>query len=55
MKRSQPPFALVIHGGAAGTILKSEMTKDQEAAYNDILGRVVDTGYAILASGRKKY
>ena len=51
-KTSQPPFALVIHGGA-GTILKSEMTKDQEAAYNAILGRVVDTGYAILASGGK--
>ena len=51
-KASQPPFALVIHGGA-GTILKSEMTADQEAAYNDILGRVVDTGYAILASGGK--
>ena len=29
------------------------MTKDQEAAYNHILGRVVDTGYAILASGGK--
>lgn len=47
-----PPFAIVIHGGA-GTILKSQMTPEQEAAYIQILGRVVDTGYAILASGGK--
>lgn len=47
-----PPFAIVIHGGA-GTILKSQMTPEQETAYMQILGRVVDTGYAILASGGK--
>lgn len=34
-KVNQPPFALVIHGGA-GTILNSEMTADQEAAFSHL-------------------
>lgn len=34
-KTSQPPFALVIHGGAR-TILNSEMTADQEAAFSHL-------------------
>ena len=34
-KVTQSPFVLVIHGGA-GTILNSEMTADQEAAYSHL-------------------
>jgi beta-aspartyl-peptidase (threonine type) len=46
---SKPEYALVIHGGA-GTILKADMTADQEAAYLAALDSALEAGKAILAS-----
>src|SRR5690349_1956074 len=43
-------FALAIHGGA-GTILRSKMTPEREAAYHAGLRRSLDAGRAILADG----
>ena len=43
-------FALAIHGGA-GTILKSNMTDEQEKAYKDIMSEVLNAGYKILNEG----
>src|SRR3954454_3156212 len=43
-------FVLVIHGGA-GTILKSEMTREKEKAYQQGLRDALQTGYTILAKG----
>lgn len=43
-------FALAIHGGA-GTILRSKMTAEREAAYHAGLRRSLDAGRAILADG----
>jgi len=43
-------FALVIHGGA-GTIIKENMTDDQEEAYRSKLQEALDTGYSILEKG----
>ncbi|MCX7551232.1 isoaspartyl peptidase/L-asparaginase family protein [Xanthomarina sp. F2636L] len=43
-------FAIVIHGGA-GTILKENMTKDDEAAYKLKLEEAVRVGYEILKNG----
>ena len=40
-------FAIVIHGGA-GTILKKNMTDEQEKAYQEKLQEALDSGYAIL-------
>lgn len=40
-------FTLVIHGGA-GTILKAEMTPEQETAYKAALETALSAGYAIL-------
>jgi len=42
--------AIVIHGGA-GTILKSNMTPEREAAYRGKLTEALETGYQILAGG----
>ena len=51
MKDSErPAYALVIHGGA-GTILQSQMTPEQEAAYHKALNDALDAGEAILKSG----
>ena len=44
------PISLVIHGGA-GTILKKEMTPEQDAAYRKILDEAIHTGYAVLQKG----
>lgn len=44
------PIGIVIHGGA-GTILKKNMTPEQEAAYEAKLEEAVTTGYAILKNG----
>lgn len=41
------PIALAIHGGA-GTILKSSMTPEKEAAYTAALQAALDAGYAVL-------
>ena len=43
-------FAIVIHGGA-GTILKKNMTKQNEAAYKAKLEEAVMVGYNILKEG----
>jgi L-asparaginase / beta-aspartyl-peptidase len=43
-------FVLVIHGGA-GTILKSQMTAEKEAAYNMALQQALQKGYDTLKKG----
>jgi L-asparaginase / beta-aspartyl-peptidase len=43
-------FALAIHGGA-GTILRSKMTAEREAAYHAGLRRSLDAGRVVLADG----
>ena len=43
-------FALVIHGGA-GTILKKNMSAEQEQAYREKLTEALQAGYDILAKG----
>jgi beta-aspartyl-peptidase (threonine type) len=43
-------FRLVIHGGA-GTILKKNMTSEQETAYIQKLTEALNNGYAILENG----
>ena len=44
-------YAIAIHGGA-GTILKSEMTPEQEGAYIKTLKQARDTGYQLLEQGK---
>lgn len=44
------PFRLAIHGGA-GTIDRTQMTPEKEAAYRADLERALRTGHAILAKG----
>lgn len=46
----QHKIALAIHGGA-GTILKSSMTAEKEAAYLNALKVALHTGYTILKDG----
>ena len=43
-------FALAIHGGA-GTILRSKMTLEREAAYHAGLRRALEAGRVVLADG----
>ncbi|MEM7038305.1 MAG: isoaspartyl peptidase/L-asparaginase [Bacteroidota bacterium] len=43
-------FAIALHGGA-GTILKSAMTPEKEAAYTGALRAALDAGYAVLEKG----
>lgn len=43
-------FAIALHGGA-GTILRSAMTPEKEAAYNAALQTALNIGYAILENG----
>lgn len=43
-------FAIVIHGGA-GTILKENMTAEDEAAYKSKLEEAIRIGYGILENG----
>jgi beta-aspartyl-peptidase (threonine type) len=45
-----PPYTLAIHGGA-GTILRSEMTADKEAAYTHALKEALEAGESILQGG----
>ena len=47
---NEPTFGIVIHGGA-GTILKKNMTPEQEAAYRTTLAEAIQVGYEILKSG----
>lgn len=44
------PYALAVHGGA-GTILKSTMTPEKEAAYQDGLRSAIEAGEAVLRDG----
>lgn len=46
----QPMVAIAIHGGA-GTITRDAITPEEDAAYRDILGRLVDQGHRQLLSG----
>lgn len=48
--QSEPPFGIVIHGGA-GTILKANMTPKLEQAYQEKLTQAVQAGHAILKAG----
>lgn len=44
------PIALAIHGGA-GTLLKSEMSPEKEAAYTSALDHIITTSYKSLSNG----
>lgn len=46
----KPHYVMAIHGGA-GTILKSQMTPEKEAAYKAGLTKALEAGYAVLKSG----
>jgi beta-aspartyl-peptidase (threonine type) len=48
IKASDNDFVLAVHGGA-GTILRSKMTPEREAAYHAGLRRALDAGRAVLA------
>ncbi|MCA9734002.1 MAG: isoaspartyl peptidase/L-asparaginase [Deferribacteres bacterium] len=48
--KKKPDYALVIHGGA-GTILKKNMSEEEEKAYRDALEAALQTGEEVLASG----
>ncbi|MBF9232908.1 isoaspartyl peptidase/L-asparaginase family protein [Microvirga alba] len=50
MTSTQNDFVLAIHGGA-GTILRSKMTPEREAAYHAGLRRSLEAGRAVLADG----
>lgn len=44
-------YVLVIHGGA-GTILRSKITPEKEAAYTAALTKALETGYSALKAGK---
>ena len=46
----EPPFGIVIHGGA-GTILKENMTPELEKEYRKVLAEAVKVGHSILKAG----
>jgi hypothetical protein len=48
--KEQEKVVMVIHGGA-GTILKSQMTRDREKAYQEALRETLTRGYNILKNG----
>jgi beta-aspartyl-peptidase (threonine type) len=50
MAQENSPIALVIHGGA-GTILRENLSPEQEALYRAKLTEALDTGYAVLEEG----
>ena len=43
-------YTLAIHGGA-GTIVKEDMTRELEQAYQQSLKSALDAGYAVLEEG----
>jgi len=45
-----PMISIAIHGGA-GVITRGSMTRDEEEAYRNDLGRALDAGYDLLAAG----
>lgn len=49
-KNEKADYAIVIHGGA-GTILKSNMTDEKEAAYRQAMNAALDAGETILKNG----
>lgn len=44
------PISIAIHGGA-GTLLKSTITPEKEAAYKEALQKAMDAGYSLLSNG----
>lgn len=44
------PFSIAIHG-AAGTLLKGQMTPEKEASYKKTLQNALDIGFEVLKSG----
>lgn len=50
MEGSGQGFGLVIHGGA-GTILRADMTDEQDAEYRAKLSEALEAGYRVLADG----
>ena len=50
--QESPQVAIAIHGGA-GTILKSSMTPEKEAAYKKVLTQAIQHGYGLLLNGAK--
>ncbi|SEL87471.1 isoaspartyl peptidase/L-asparaginase family protein [Parapedobacter koreensis] len=48
---SQTRYVMVIHGGA-GTILKENMTPDQESAFREALTQALQAGYTQLQAGK---
>ncbi len=51
VKEKKGNYVLVIHGGA-GTILKSKMTPEKEAAYIEALTRALQAGYKQVQAGK---
>jgi beta-aspartyl-peptidase (threonine type) len=49
--QAQKKYVLVVHGGA-GTILKSTMTPEKEAAYTAALTKALQRGYNAIKSGK---
>lgn len=49
--KSDTKYVMVIHGGA-GTILKSTMTPEKEAAYTAALTKALETGYTAIKEGK---
>jgi hypothetical protein len=49
-KINMPVYTLAIHGGA-GTIVKEDMTRELELAYQESLKSALDAGYAVLEEG----
>ena len=47
---ARPRFMLVVHGGA-GTIRRTDMTPEREAAYRATLDSAIRAGYAVLNGG----
>lgn len=50
MVQEPAEYAIVIHGGA-GTILRSDLTPEQDAAYREALNSALDIGEEILKNG----
>jgi len=50
IKRNNPGYVLVIHGGA-GTILKENMTPEKEKAYREKLNEALEAGEHVLKTG----
>lgn len=49
--QAQQKYVMVVHGGA-GTILKSNMTPEKEAAYTAALTKALQTGYEAIKAGK---